>query len=251
VASQPFAAFASQLPNPAWQAKPQISAAHVAVAFAGTGQTVHAAPHAVATFVTHLPAQRWLGAVHLIPQTFSVHVAVPPTGTGQTTHAGPHASGLVFATQVPPHRWVEFAHLVPQTPFVHVAVPPTGTGHTVQVGPHAVGLVFATHVPAQAWKSGLHVNWHALSSHAIVAFATTGHRVLQPPQWLVLVTRSTQSFPHLTGASGVQPFVHWKPGPAGAQSGAATAHTALHAPQLVGFERSVSQPSAGFVLQSA
>ena len=92
---------------------------------------------------------------------------------------------------------------------------------------------------------------HAPAAQAIVAFATTGHAVLQPPQWFVLVIRSTQSFPHFTGASAVQPFVHWKVGPAGAQSGAATAHCALHAPQLAGFERSVSQPSAGSPLQFA
>jgi hypothetical protein len=59
VASQPFAAFASQLPNPAVQVKAHAPAVHAAVAFAGTGQTVQAAPHA-ATLVsaTHAPAQR-------------------------------------------------------------------------------------------------------------------------------------------------------------------------------------------------
>ena len=83
------------------QAKPQVSARHVAIAFARAGQTVHAAPQAVGAFETQLPAHRWLGAGQLVPQTFAAHVAAPPTGTGQTVHAGPQAVGLVSATQAP------------------------------------------------------------------------------------------------------------------------------------------------------
>jgi len=46
------------LSNPAVQAKPQAPTAHVAVAFAGTGQTVHAAPQAVTLVsATHAPPQ--------------------------------------------------------------------------------------------------------------------------------------------------------------------------------------------------
>jgi hypothetical protein len=89
------------LPKPAVQAKPQVSARHVAIAFARAGQTVHAAPHAVGALVTQLPAHRWLGNGQLVPQRFAVHVAVPPTGTGQTMQVGPHAVGLVSATQAP------------------------------------------------------------------------------------------------------------------------------------------------------
>ncbi|WP_214676664.1 hypothetical protein, partial [Escherichia coli] len=59
------------------------------------------------------------------------------------------------------------------------------------------------------------------------------------------------SAPQLSGAAGVQPFVHWNVGPLGAHRGAAGPQTALHAPQLVDFERSTSQPSAAFLLQSA
>ena len=92
---------------------------------------------------------------------------------------------------------------------------------------------------------------HAAALHAIVAFATTGHLMLQPPQLFGLVWGSTHSAPHATGAPGVHPFVHWNEGPAGAQSGAAAAHTELQVPQVVAVERSTSQPSTLLALQSA
>jgi hypothetical protein len=66
----------------------------------------------------------------------------------------------------------------------------------------------------------------------------------------VLESGSTHSAPQFSGAPGVQPFVHWNVGPLGAQRGAAAPHFALHAPQLVAFEKSVSQPSPAFALQS-
>ena len=46
-------------------------------------------------------------------------------------------------------------------------------------------------------------------------------------------------------------MAHAKDAPLGAQAGAVGGHTALHAPHVAGFERSVSQPSAGSALQSA
>jgi hypothetical protein len=120
----------------------------------------------------------------------------------------------------------------------------------VQSGPHVVGSVFATHLPVHAWNCALHVNPHVAVVHAMVAFATTGHFALHAPQLSVLVIGSTHSAPQFSGAIGVHPFVHWNEGPEGAHSGFAAAHMALHVPQLVAFERSVSQPSAGFELQS-
>ena len=205
VDSQPLAGFASQLPKPALQVKPHASAAQVAAAFAGTGHTVQAAPHAVGSVgAVHLPAHALLGAVHLIPQVSATHVAAPPGGMGQA----------------------------------------------VQSGPHAVGSVFATHLPVQAWNCALQVNVHAPEAQVLVELATKGHFTLQPPQWFELVMGSTHSAPQLSGAPGVQPFVHWKVAADGAQSGLAAPHTALQVPQLVAFDRSVSQPSAGSALQS-
>ena len=144
-------------------------------------------------------------------------------------------------------------HVNPQASAAQVAVAFAGTGHTAQVGPHARRSVFAAQVPAtvQAWKRGLHVKVQTLAAQAVVPFSTAGHLMLQPPQWFSLVFESTQSAPHLSGATGVQPSVHWKDAPAGAQSGAAAPQIALHDPQLVALERSVSQPSAAFALQSA
>jgi hypothetical protein len=97
----------------------------------------------------------------------------------------------------------------------------------------------------------LHVNAHTPPLQSAVAFATAGHLLLQPPQSFGDVLGSTHSAPQATGAMGVQPFVHWKEGPAGAHNGAAAAHAALHAPQVPAFERSTSQPSVLFALQSA
>jgi hypothetical protein len=134
---------------------------------------------------------------------------------------------------------------------LHTADPPAGTGQTVQATPQAVASVSAAHLPPHAWNVGLHVVLHTPSVQAVIAFATSEHVLLQPPQWFVLVIGSTHSAPHLTGAAGAQPFVHWNVAPAGAQSGAIEPQTDLHAPQLVGFERSLSQPSAAFALQSA
>jgi hypothetical protein len=97
----------------------------------------------------------------------------------------------------------------------------------------------------------LHVNVHTAAAQAIVAFATSGHFVLQAPQWFTLVNGSTHSAPQATGACGVQPFVHWNVAAEGVHFEASGPHAALHAPQLVAFDRSASHPSALFALQSA
>ena len=151
-----------------------------------------------------------------------------------------------FASQLPKPA----LHVKPHTPATQVAVAPAGAGHTVHAAPHAVGSVSATHAPAHAWKRGLHVKPHTPPEQAAVPFATTGQAMLQELQLLVLVLGSTQVSPHLSGAAGVQPFVHWKLAPTGAQSGEPIPQLALQAPQLVAFERSVSQPSAATWLQS-
>jgi hypothetical protein len=207
--SQPLAAFASQLPYPAEQVSPHAPEVHVAVPFAGTGQTVHAAPQAAGSL-------------------------------------SPAPAGTHFA----PQRWLPAGQVAPQVSFTHVAVPPAGTGQGVHAAPHWVGSVFATHLPVHAWKLALHVKEQVAAAHATVAFATTGHFTLHPPQLFTLVFGSTHSAPQARGAPAVQPLVHWNVGPEGAQSGAAAPQTALHAPQLVAFERSTSQPSALFALQS-
>jgi hypothetical protein len=97
----------------------------------------------------------------------------------------------------------------------------------------------------------LQVNVHALATHSVVPFATSGHALLQAPQWFSLVVASTHSAPQRRGAFGGQPVVHANVVPMGAHAGAVGGQTALHAPQLVGFERSTSHPFAGFLSQSA
>ena len=168
--------------------------------------------------------------------------------------AAPHANGSLSAAPAPthlaPHRWLGAAHDIPHASAMQVAVPPAGAGHAVHAGPHVAGSVDATHAPPHLWNWGLHVKEHCAVVHALVAFATTGHLALHPPQLSTLVIGSTHWAPQFSGAAGVHPLVHWNDWPAGAQSGAAAAHAALQAPQLLGFDRSVSQPSAAVALQS-
>ncbi|MFO0606248.1 MAG: hypothetical protein U0324_23945 [Polyangiales bacterium] len=57
--SQPLTSLPSQLPNPALQSTPQVDAAQVAVALAGTGQAYPHAPQCIALVDsrTHAPPQ--------------------------------------------------------------------------------------------------------------------------------------------------------------------------------------------------
>jgi hypothetical protein len=142
-------------------------------------------------------------------------------------------------------------HVKPHASFVQVARAFAGTGHTAHVGPHAVGSVRSTHVPLQARRAPVHVKVQTLASHAIVASFTAGHARLQAPQCITFEVGSTHSSPQSRGAAAVQPVVHSKVPPIGAQKGATGPQHALHAPQVGAFERSTSQPSAGCALQSA
>ena len=150
-----------------------------------------------------------------------------------------------------PQAWFGAVHWIPQVSFTHVATPPTGTGQGAQAAPQNAGSVCATHLSVHALKPTLHVKLQVAALHAAVPLAGTGHALLQVLQWVADVWGSAHSAPQRSGADGVQPVVHWKFGPFGAQSGAAGPHFALHAPQLVAFDRSVSQPSAALALQSA
>jgi hypothetical protein len=185
-ASQPFAAFASQLPKPAVQAKPHASAAHVAVAFGSAGQAVQAAPHAVGSFDTHLPAQAWVGAVHAKPQRSFAQVAAPLAGTGQTTHSGPQAVGSLLAGHRSPHKWNSGLHANAQTPRLHSDVALVMTGHLMLQPPQWSALVFgSTHAFAQ-WSGAAGVqsvvHWKLAPTAAHLG-AAAPHVALQPPQF--------------------------------------------------------------------
>jgi len=124
-------------------------------------------------------------------------------------------------------------------------------GQTMQAAPQAAASVSAAHPPAHAWNDGLQVALHTPRVHALIAFATSAPLLAQPPQWFVLVIGSAHSAPHLRGAIAGHPFVHWNDAPLGAQSGASSGQVPLQPPQVAGFERSLSQASAAFALQSA
>ena len=166
--------------------------------------------------------------------------------------ATPQAVTSASGAHLPAQGWVPTGHAGWQAPAVHTAEPPPGTAHTVHAAPHAVASVSEAHLaPAHAWNVGLHVALQTPIVHALTALATFAHGAPQPPQWFVLVIGSTHTASHLRGSVGAHPLVHWNVGPFGAQSGATAPHTALHPPHDVAFDRSVSQPSAAFALQSA
>jgi hypothetical protein len=253
--SQPSAAFMLQLPKLGLHADVQVpvAAVHAAVEFAGIGHTVHAAPQAVASVsAEHLVPQRWLPAGQVVPHAPAAeHVAAPPVGTGQTVHAAPQAVGSVGPTHLPAHAWFGAVHWIPHVSATHVATPPAGTGQGAHAAPQNAGSVCATHLSVHALKPTLHVKLQVAALHAAVPLVGTGHAPLHVPQWVADVWGSAHSAPQRSGAEGVQPVEHWKFGPVGAQRGAAAPHFALQAPQLVAFERSVSQPSVAVALQSA
>src|SRR5438309_7372728 len=101
-------------------------------------------------------------------------------------------------------------------------------------------LSLLAHPAPQAWKPAPHVKVHWLPAQLVVPLSTAVHALLHPPQWLALVWRSTHCLPHSVGAAAVQPVVQTKPLTAGEQLGAPAGQTALHAPQCVAWERSVS-----------
>jgi len=253
--SQPSPAIMLQSPKFALHADAQVpvAAVHEAVQLGGIGQTVQAAPHAVASVsAAHRVPQRWVPAGHVVPHAPAAeHVAAPPVGTRQTVQAAPQAVGSVGPTHLPAHAWFGAVHWIPHVSLRHVATPPAGTGHGAHAAPQNAGSVCATHLSVQALKPALHVKLQVAALHAAVPLVGTGHALLQVPQWVGDVWGSAHSAPQRSGAEGVQPVEHWKLGPVGAQSGAAGPHFALHAPQLVAFERSISQPSLAVALQSA
>ena len=201
----------------------------------------------LAVFASQLPKP----TAHVKAQAPPVHLTSAFATAGHTAHAAPQARTSLSGTHAPAQACVAAGHVALHAPATHEAAPPSGTGHAVQASPQAVASSSATHLSAHAWNLGLHVVLHTPAAQATIAFATSAHLRLQPPQWFALVIGSTHAGPHLTGASAGQPLVHWNVGPTGAQSGASAAHAALHAPQLVGLERSLSQPSVALALQSA
>lgn len=122
MASQPLAAFASQLPKPRAHVNAQAPPVHLAAAFGTAGHTVHAAPHARTLLSgTHAPAHACVVAGHVDPHAPATHDAAPPMGTGHAMQAAPHAVASVFATQVPAHAWNVALHVLLHTPAAQAA----------------------------------------------------------------------------------------------------------------------------------
>jgi hypothetical protein len=135
--------------------------------------------------------------------------------------------------------------------FVHARPAFATIGHTVHAGPHASGSVATVQPPPHLLKPAPHEYVHWPAVHSLAPFAMTGQATLQAPQWFSLVPGSTHSAPQRRGAFAGHPVVQPNVAPVGAQTGAVAGQTALHAPQLVAFERSTSQPFAGSLSQSA
>jgi hypothetical protein len=77
------------------------------------------------------------------------------------------------------------------------------------------------------------------------------HVVVQVPQWLLSDVRSAHEPEQSVGVALGQPDVQANPVPDGPQTGVDPLHVTPHAPQLAAEDRSVSQPSVGFVEQCA
>jgi hypothetical protein len=243
--------------KPMLQTTPQLVPSHVAVALGGEGgQGVHDIPHdAVEELLAQAVPQKWKPLLQATPHwPLEEHVAMPFAVPGHGVQEEPHVAGSELLTQLLPQKWKPPPHASPHWPLdEQVAMPFAVPGHGVQEEPHVAGSELLTHVLPHAWKPGLHANWQRPPEHDTTAFDTGMHATLQSPQWLGLVWRSTQVFPHRVGACDVQPVEQPNcPEPlTGAQTGAAMGHTALHAPQCDGSERSVSHPFDALPSQSA
>ena len=93
---------------------------------------------------------------------------------------------------------------------------------------------------------------HLLARHAAVPLEVgCGHLLPQAPQLSTFAVVSRHCVPQSVDAGAVQPVTHWKVPLEFEQSGAAAVQALVQEPQVAGFERSVSQPSPGMLLQLA
>jgi len=134
-ASQPFAAVASQLPNPIAQRRAQAPAAQVAVEFAPEGQTARHEPQlamSARTSVSHpeatLPSQSPKPALHVMPQ---VPAAQAGAEFAAVAHIVVHVPQLVTLLAVLVSQplalsrsqfWNPLVHVSPHTPTMQVRV---------------------------------------------------------------------------------------------------------------------------------
>jgi hypothetical protein len=124
-------------------------------------------------------------------------------------------------------------------------------GHGEQPAPHVAGFMLLAHAEPQTWKSASHVKVQWPEVHAEAPLATAPQAVEHAPQLSRDVCRFTHWVPQSVGAVPPHPVAQANPAPAGAQSGSVEPQTALQLPQWPAWERSVSQPLAGFWSQSA
>jgi hypothetical protein len=102
----------------------------------------------------------------------------------------------------------------------------------------------------------LHVKPHAPIAHVAMEPVGAGHALAQAPQFFGSLVKLAHAPLHVAGAIAgqllAQAYTTAPPSRRlGAQSGVGAAQTFPHPPQLLGFARSVSQPSSGFDEQCA
>jgi hypothetical protein len=189
--------------------------------------------------------------VHESPHRIPSHDAVAFAPPAHGWHEPPHVATSLLLTHVFPHAWKPVRHWKPQLTPLHVGAAFATAGHGEHEPPHVAGFMLLTHALPHAWKPAWHWKRQLPTSQLDVPLGTSGQLVLHPPQWVGDVCGSTHWFPHSVGAFGAQPVVHVKPAAVGAQFGAPAPHTALHVPQWVASERSVSHPLLALPSQSA
>jgi hypothetical protein len=216
--SQPLAAIPSQSAKPALQVNPQAPAAQVAVALAGAE---HALP------------QRPQCVVLARVSTSQPLVAMPSQLSKPALQVSPHVPAAHAGEALAP-----VGQRVPQAPQLLVSV---GSGASQPVAG----------IPSQsAVRIGsVHRRRQRPASQRASLPGPEAQRLPQAPQWLTSDCVSTQAPPQVV--KGHSSVVQAKAPSTAAQRGVGAAQRRPHIPQLSALDRSVSQPLAGFMSQSA
>jgi len=268
-ASQPFAAFMSQLPNPALHApSTQLPVAQLEVAF----ERVHDVPQvpqlaAVVSGASHpLAAARSQfpkPALQLSSAQLPVEqLAVALARAHGTPHAPQLASVVSGASQ-------PFADIVSQSsnPALHDAIrqlPDAHVGvafarvHAVPQLLQFVSVVSDDSQPLDSFMSQLpKLGLHVASAHVPVAHVAEPldreHEVPQAPQFASVVSGVSQPLA-ATRSQSPKPALHdttWQLYPEQLPTAFAGAHTVAHEPQFASPSSEVSQPFARLMSQSA
>jgi hypothetical protein len=197
----------------------------------------------VLSFTHAVPQTTFPTTLHACTQLVPLHVTVPPVGLAHIVQLGPHAA-TSFATHVPEHVRIPLAHW--HEPTVQCWPPAHAFPHPLQL---LSSLVSSTHAPLQSVYPLLQAIVQTLAAHFGWPWTTPPQECMQVAQLLGSVAVSTHVPPQSDGVEPEQPVTHEYVLPEPEQTGAEAGQTVPQAPQLDGFEMSVSQPRSGLAAQ--